>query len=69
MRILITGGSTGIGAACARRAVEAGHEVVLAARSADKLDALAEEDPVAWRASPLLRDLAASGGTLAGWRR
>ena len=40
---LITGASTGIGAATARMAVEAGYRVVLAARSADKLKALAEE--------------------------
>jgi NADP-dependent 3-hydroxy acid dehydrogenase YdfG len=40
---VITGASTGIGAATARRAVEFGHRVVLAARSEDKLTALAEE--------------------------
>ena len=38
---LITGASTGIGAATARHAVDAGYQVVLAARSADKLSALA----------------------------
>src|SRR4051794_37152083 len=40
---VITGASSGIGAATARRAVEAGYRVVLAARSTDKLDALVEE--------------------------
>ncbi|MEM8799487.1 MAG: SDR family oxidoreductase [Pseudomonadota bacterium] len=41
--ILITGGSSGIGAICARRAVEAGHKVALAARSVEKLTALVED--------------------------
>ncbi len=40
---LITGASTGIGAAGARHAAQAGHRLVLAARSKDKLEALAEE--------------------------
>ena len=41
--ILITGGSSGIGAACARAAVAAGHHVALAARSAGKLHDLVDE--------------------------
>ncbi|MCT8266546.1 SDR family oxidoreductase [Afifella sp. JA880] len=40
---LITGASTGIGAATARAAVEAGYNVALAARSKDKLESLVAE--------------------------
>src|SRR3954451_20366797 len=41
--LLITGASSGIGAATARQAVAAGWKVVLAARSEDKLGELAGE--------------------------
>jgi NADP-dependent 3-hydroxy acid dehydrogenase YdfG len=41
--LVITGASTGIGAATARRAAEFGYRVVLAARSEDKLTAVADE--------------------------
>jgi NADP-dependent 3-hydroxy acid dehydrogenase YdfG len=41
--LIITGASTGIGAATAHRAVEFGHRVVLAARSEEKLQTLAGE--------------------------
>lgn len=41
--ILITGASTGIGAATARAASKAGYRVAMAARSADKLEALQKE--------------------------
>ena len=43
MSFIITGASTGIGAETARQAAQAGHKVVLAARSEDKLRSLAEE--------------------------
>ncbi|HTI35507.1 MAG TPA: SDR family oxidoreductase [Miltoncostaea sp.] len=41
--MLVTGASTGIGEAIARGAAAAGHRVVLAARSADRIAAVADE--------------------------
>lgn len=43
--VLVTGASQGIGRACASAFAQAGHHVVLAARSADKLTALADTAP------------------------
>lgn len=50
--VLITGASQGIGLACALAFAKAGHKVVLAARSADKLAALAETAPDRMLAHP-----------------
>ena len=41
--MVITGASTGIGAATARQAAAAGYRVVLAARTASKLQSLVDE--------------------------
>ena len=43
MLTLITGASSGIGQACARKFAQAGHRLILNARSVDKLQALKQE--------------------------
>jgi NADP-dependent 3-hydroxy acid dehydrogenase YdfG len=67
--LLITGASTGIGAATARLAAEQGHRVVLAARSTDKLETLASELGGADRALAVACDVSDYGQQEAMVRR
>lgn len=55
-RVLVTGASTGIGAATVRRARRAGWEVLATARREDRLKALAEETGCEWFAADLTID-------------
>ena len=51
--IWVTGASTGIGEALARRLLQNGHNVVISARSADKLESLAQAFPARCHALPV----------------
>ncbi|AXE32493.1 hypothetical protein DK842_00320 [Chromobacterium phragmitis] len=60
MTIFITGASSGIGAACARRFAEAGHALILLARRGERLQAL--KDSLGVPVHLICRDVADSEG-------
>ena len=78
--VIITGASTGIGAATARKLVPMGCKVVLTARSFDKLENLARELGPAALAVPgdvtnaadvenvVSRTVSAFGGSMSSWQ-
>jgi len=55
--VLITGASSGIGAACARQVASAGAKVILSARRKEKLQALADELEESYQTETLLLPL------------
>ncbi len=55
--VLITGASSGIGAACARQVASAGAKVILSARRKEKLQALADELEESYQTKTLLLPL------------
>lgn len=55
--VLVTGASSGFGEACARKFAAAGHPVVIAARRAERIEALAEELSASAPCLPMVLDV------------